>query len=76
MNLPFIFPSECRFILLVPKKTPKQPPRLRIEKKILTFSLPATTHELLDKAAEATGINRSAYVDRAVLEQMKRDGIE
>jgi len=60
----------------VPKKPPKQPPRLKIEKKILTFSLPTPTHELLDKAAEATGINRSAYVNRAVLEQMKRDGIE
>jgi hypothetical protein len=60
----------------VPKKTPKQPPQLKIEKKILTFSLPATTHELLDKAAAATGINRSAYVDRAVLEQMKRDGVK
>jgi hypothetical protein len=73
---PFIFAADSRFILLVPKITPKQPPRLKIEKKILTFNLPATTHELLDKAAQATGISRSAYVDRAVREQMKRDGIK
>ena len=72
MILPFIFASKSRFILLVPKK----PPRLKIEKKILTFNLPTATHELLDKAAEATGISRSAYVDRAVLEQVKRDDIQ
>jgi predicted transcriptional regulator len=59
-------------VLFMPKK---QPPRLKITKKVVTFNLPDTTHELLDKAAEATGINRSAYVDRAVKEQCKRDGI-
>jgi hypothetical protein len=56
------------------RKKPK-PPQLKEEKKILTFSLPTTTHVLLDEAAAATGINRSAYVDRAILAQMKRDGI-
>jgi predicted HicB family RNase H-like nuclease len=75
MNLLFIIAADSRFILFVPK-TLKQPPKLKIEKKILTFNLPASTHELLHKAAAATGISRSAYVDRAVREQMKRDGIE
>jgi hypothetical protein len=53
----------------------KKPPQLKVKKKVLTFNLPLTTHELLDKAAEATGINRSAYVDRAILEQTHRDHI-
>ena len=53
----------------------KEPPRLKIVKKIITLNLPIITHHLLDKAAEATGISRSAYTDRALLEQMKRDGV-
>jgi hypothetical protein len=53
-----------------------QPPRLKIDKKIITFSLPVTTHQLLTKAAKATGISRSAYADRAIIEQAQRDNIE
>jgi predicted transcriptional regulator len=53
----------------------KQPPLLKIEKKVVTFNLPDATHQLLDNAAGATGISRSAYVDRAIKEQCKRDGI-
>jgi hypothetical protein len=54
----------------------KQIPLLRVEKKVLTFNLPATTHDLLNRATKATGINRSAYVDRALIEQTQRDGVK
>jgi hypothetical protein len=38
----------------------KEPPRLKIVKKIITLNLPIITHHLLDKTAETTGISRSA----------------
>jgi hypothetical protein len=59
-------------------KTTEKPktPRLKVDKKVFTFSLPVTTKELLERAAEATGIDQSAYVNRALLTQIKRDGIE
>jgi hypothetical protein len=53
----------------------RQPPRLKVDKKVFTFSLPETTKRLLEQAAEATGINQSAYVDRAILAQLRKDGI-
>jgi hypothetical protein len=53
----------------------KLPPRLYVEKLTVTLSLPVSTDQLLDKASEATGINRSAYAGRAILEQAQRDGI-
>jgi hypothetical protein len=73
----FIFPLLGRKSLSMAKTTEKpKPPRLKVDKKVFTFSLPTTTKSLLERAAEATGIDQSAYVNRALLTQMKRDGIE
>jgi hypothetical protein len=63
-------PNPCRQMA-----SKKQPPLLKIEKKVVTFNLPDATHQLLDKAAKTTRISRSAYADRAIKEQCKRDGI-
>jgi hypothetical protein len=55
--------------------TKKTPPRLKVEKVTITLNLPIETNKRLDTASELTGISRSAYADRALLEQMNRDGI-
>jgi post-segregation antitoxin (ccd killing protein) len=52
------------------------PPHLKIEKTNVTLSLLVSTDEELSVAAKATGISRSAYADRAITEQIKRDGIK
>ncbi|QMV44480.1 transcriptional regulator [Cohnella cholangitidis] len=40
------------------------------------FTVRKGGREVIDSAAEKVGISRNAYILKAVIEQMKRDGIE
>jgi hypothetical protein len=58
-----------------PKKRGRGRPR-GSEKIAVTIMLPTATKARLDAIAEQTGVNRGAYVDRALLAQLRKDGIE